>query len=254
MTILKGGDSAIPQPSLYAGHDIWCWYVAGDTPHVWSKAEVAELGAHGVKGTLPIVVPPQDSEWWLDNDGYPTLEALVRDALAWGIPAFAPLVLDVEEAQAEKIPGTNAMHAWAVACRAHLLVPWTYSNADLLARDPWANKWLAKWTQSAAADPQMPAEMSGWQYASGTDMDFSIFEAERDYLTPDLTVVNLGASAAPAPGPVVSEVVAHVEQDESDAEGEISAANAEMKTANLTAAKAKLLAAVDELTAAVHAL
>lgn len=199
MTILKGGDSAEPQPSQYAGHDIWCWYVAGATPHVWTKEEVAELAAHGIKGTLPIVVPPQDEKWWENNDGYPVLEAFVREALAWGIPNGSPLVLDVEEGQAVQIHGSNTQHAWAVACRTHGLVPWTYSDAVFLLADQWANRWLAHWPEPAPTDPQMPAEMSGWQYASGELSDSSIFESDRDYLTPDLRVVNLGAAAEGVP-------------------------------------------------------
>ena len=151
MTLLRGADSAYPQPDLYEGHSIWGVYIGGDTPHVWTHAEVAALGTGGVRGVLPIVVPPQKEEWWAENDGYGTLEALVRAAVAWGLPRWSPLVLDVEEAQAEKI-GSNTCHAWAIACLAHGYVPWLYSSAGLLARDHWCRHWLAKWNGGAGED------------------------------------------------------------------------------------------------------
>ena len=189
MSVLKGADSSAPQPQLYAGKEVWGVYVAGATPHVWTHEEVAELGAHGVPRVLPIVVPPQDEEWWLTNAGYATLEALVREAIAWGVPTDAPLCLDVEEAQAAAIGGTDTQRSWAVACRAHGLVPWLYSNQDFLSHDAWCNKWLAKWPQPAPADPALPADMSGWQYASETDIDLDVFAVDRNWMTPTLEVM-----------------------------------------------------------------
>ena len=76
-----GGDSATPKPARYQGHRVWCPYVAGNPFHIWTRQEVRALAAGGITHVLPIVVPPQDQEWWRDNYGYAALELLVRRAL-----------------------------------------------------------------------------------------------------------------------------------------------------------------------------
>ena len=230
MTLLTGADSAVPQPDLYRGHTIWGVYIAGDTPHVWTHAEVAALAAHGVRGVLPIAVPPQKESWWVEdkgygtNEGYGTLEGLVRAAAVWGLPHGSPLVLDVEEAQAEKI-GSNTCHAWAIACGVHHYIPWIYSSAGLLARDHWCRHWLAKWYGEAGEDHEAPPALLlndvGWQYAGNVEngrIDRDIFAAGQTYLTPQLKVevimsVNAGEAAfgTPVPPDAPAEPAAPVE-------------------------------------------
>jgi hypothetical protein len=212
MTLLIGADSRSPQPDLYRGHSIWAVYIAGDTFHLWTHAEVAALAEGGVRGVLPIVVPPQKENWWAENDGYGTLEALVRDAVAWGLPAGSPLVLDVEEGQAVHI-GSNTCHAWAIACGVHHYIPWFYSSGGLLARDHWCHHWLAKWYGLAGYDHAAPTELPphtlGWQYAGdveGGRIDRDIFAPGHTYLTPQLKVetimtVNPGEAAFGQPVP-----------------------------------------------------
>jgi len=196
MTLLTGADSAVPQPDLYRGHDVWGVYIAGDTPHLWTHPEVAELGIHGVRGFLPIVVPPQKESWWVENEGYGTLEELVREAVAWGLPHGSPLILDVEEAQAVKT-GSGTCHCWAVACLAHGYIPWLYGPAIFLARDHWCRHWLAKWFGEAGEDHEPPVTLGGffegWQYAGNVEggrIDRDIFAAGHTYavLTPELKV------------------------------------------------------------------
>lgn len=198
MAILFGGDSADPQPTDYAAKRVWGWYVAGATPHVWSRAEVAELATHGIEGTLPIVVPPQSEKWWDINFGYGVLEGLVREAIAWGIPSGSPLVVDIEEAQAGAL-GQETFRSWAVACRAHQLIPWTYLPETALPKDLWCNRWLARWPQPAPLHPELPPSCVGWQYASEGSIDLDIFADDHDYLSPTLEVVRLVADAAPSP-------------------------------------------------------
>ncbi len=186
MTDLTGGDSATPKPTR--GRDIWGVYVAGDAFHVWTKEEVAALD---VKGCLPIVVPPQGIDWWSDNHGYAVMEQLVRDALAWGVPEGSPLVLDVEEYQSAQMgPGAQEVcHAWAVACRTHNLVNWTYGSKSFLAYDMWGLKWLAEWPEPTPTSPELPHGFEGWQYANDGDIDLDLFQEHRVYMTPDRRVV-----------------------------------------------------------------
>jgi len=191
---LPGADSSSPQPARYPGHRVWGIYVAGDTWHVWTHAEVAQLGPHGIWGVLPIVVPPQRVDWWLDNHGYATLELLAREAVAWGVPAGSPLCLDVERVQSDKF-GNNAAdiaRSWAVACSAHHLIPWAYGAAPFLDRDLFNNRWLADWPNVMPRDPDPPAGYRGWQYAGNVNgIDLDVFLANEIFLSPDLRPVTI---------------------------------------------------------------
>ncbi len=193
MSVLLGGDSAGPQPNHYQGKKVWGVYVAGATPHIWTHAEVAELAKHGIEGFLPIVVPPQDVRWWDDNFGYPTMEALVREAVAWGLPKGAPICLDVEEFQSSQMssPG-DVLHAWAVACATHSMRDWTYGSEAFLRNDMWGLRWMAAWPDVTPVNPQLPQGFQGWQYKGNTNgIDLDIFEEGRDYVSPGLKLVNL---------------------------------------------------------------
>ena len=191
MANILGADSATPKPTKYRGHRIWGVYVAGDTFHVWTHAEVKQLDSFDVDGVLPIVVPPQKERWWMDNHGYAILEELVRDAIAWGIPEGSPLCLDIEESQAEAIPPTpDVSRAWAVACKAHKLIPWCYSPRTFL--DPYNNRWLAEWPDVTPKNPQVPEGYRGWQYAGNVDgIDLDVFLANEIFLSPDLKPVRV---------------------------------------------------------------
>ena len=192
---LPGADSASPKPPSYAGRKVWGVYVAGATFHVWTHAEVEELAKFGVEGVMPIVVPPQDREWWLEGEyGYPVLEQLVREAKSWGVPKGAPLCLDVEEFQSAKIVNANEVcHAWAIASRGHGFRTWTYGAKEFLQNDRYGFRWLAEWPEVTPEFPMIPAGFNAWQYATDTahGIDLDVFQAGRDYMTPDRRVVVL---------------------------------------------------------------
>lgn len=207
MPPLPGGDSATPKPTQYQGKRVWGVYVAGATPHVWTKAEVAALGLHGVEGVMPIVVPPQGVKWWEVNHGYAVLEQLVREAIAWGVPAGSPLCLDVEEYQGAQMPApADVCHAWAVATRTHKLRTWTYGGQSFLANDHWGFRWLAQWPNATPHPLVLPAGFNAWQYhGNDNGIDHDIFEGGRDYLSPHLRVVVLPTPPVPHPaGPINS--------------------------------------------------
>ena len=196
MTVLPGADSASPKPAQYYPLKVWGVYVAGDTFHVWTHAEVAELARYGVQGVMPIVVPSQTEAWWELNSGYAEMEQLVREAKAWGVPKGAPLCLDIEQHQADQmmVKGDVA-HAWAVATRTHGYRTWTYSGLSYLQNDHYGFRWVADWPNPTPTDPQLPRGFNAWQYATVTKdgIDLDIFEAGRDYMTPRLGVVVLQA-------------------------------------------------------------
>jgi hypothetical protein len=192
--VLLGADSSLPQPTQYKGKKIWCVYVAGDTPHVWDTAEVAALASDGVEGVLPIVVPIQSEQWWLQNHGYAELESLVRLAKVWGVPDGSPLCLDIESNQAIAMGAgaSDVAHAWAVATRTHGLVPWCYSSAGYLDTDQWSNKWLAEWPDVTPTDPVVPHGYRGWQYRGGVNgIDLDVFLAGEVFMSPELKTVTV---------------------------------------------------------------
>ena len=201
MTTLPGADSASPKPAQYFRRKVWGVYVAGATFHVWTHQEVAELARYGVEGVMPIVVPPQDEAWWELNSGYATMEQLVREAKAWGVPAGAPLCLDIEQHQADQMRAkSDVAHAWAVATRAHGYRTWTYSGGSYLANDHYGFRWLADWPTPTPSNPQIPRGFNAWQYATVTKdgIDLDVFEAGRDYMTPHRGVVVLQAPSSKA--------------------------------------------------------
>lgn len=180
---LIGADSEVPQPDLYAGHDVWAVYLAGDVGHVWSEAEVRELGAHGVRGVLPIVVPPQ-SDWWSADAGAEVLVRLVAQARAWGLYHGAPLCLDIEEATAEALVSAGKAAAvfdrWLGACATYGYRPWTYGGETWHhAIGDQANRWLASWPAPTPANPNVPAGYAGWQYEGSAEngrIDRDVFD------------------------------------------------------------------------------
>jgi len=185
---LPGADSASPKPAQYFRRKVWGVYVAGATFHIWTHAEVLELRRYGVEGVMPIVVPPQDHEWWLENSGYATLEALVREAKAWGVPEGSPLCLDIERNQSDRmLAKSDVAHAWAVATRTHKYRTWTYGAWDYLVNDPYGFRWVAVWPNPTPSNPTMPRGCNAWQYANrpGEGIDLDIFEYDRDYMTPE---------------------------------------------------------------------
>ncbi len=200
MTVLPGGDSAFPHPARYTGKTIWGVYVAGDAYNVWTPDEARALAAGGVEGFLPIVVPPQDEPWWETNFGYAVLEKLVRDAMEWGVPEGAPICLDVEEAQFEKMSSPlDVCHAWAVATRIHNMKPWTYGSRAFLANDLWGFKWLAEWPTSLPDPLELSDGFTAWQYRGDDNgIDLDIFQEGHDFVTPDFAVKAIWAPAAEA--------------------------------------------------------
>jgi hypothetical protein len=192
--VILGCDSATP-PSASDGVDVWGIYVAGAAAYIWTRAEAAALEVHGV---LPIAVPPQSWPW---PRGAATLVDLVAEARAWGIPHLSPLVLDIEEGQAEEMGSRNlaAVGAqWVSACETPVdcgmptTLPWVYGSAHTLAQMPPAvRRWLALWPEPTPAAPAPPAGYAAWQYAGDVHgavglVDLDTFAPGYRFATPDM--------------------------------------------------------------------
>lgn len=220
---LAGADSAVPQPSYYGGRTVWGIYVAGDTPHVWTRNEMAELGLGRVRGVLPIVVPPQIGDWWQgETGGYDHLELLVRQASAWGAHSCG-LCVDIEQTLAESM-GAQARvvaKAWVAAAESHGFRPWSYGGRTWHEASAEVDhlRWLAEWPDPTPSAAQLPEGYDGWQYAGGAEggrIDLDIFAPGETYLGCDYVPLEIGAyydrpkllailkpASAPAPRPVV---------------------------------------------------
>ncbi len=260
---MQGADSSVPQPQLYNPQtEVWGVYVGGDTPHVWTHAEVEELGRHGVRAVLPIVVPTQDPaiRWWTlgggDTGGYEYVEQLVRDAIAWGVPPGSPLVLDIEQATADAIGlGAHSVSlGWVHACTVHDVIPWIYAGESYFsasAAPVGEHRWLAMWPAPTPTDPVLPAGYSGWQFAGGFVVDRDVFEPGIEYLGCDLRAGVFGAPApAPDPTPEVAAVASAVEAQAGTVAAEASSGKATAAASVLPLLKTHLA----ELTDLVHEL
>jgi len=93
------GDSAYPPatyPTTVAAGKVegWGFYIGGDTPHVWSDAEVAELKHHYTR-LLPIYTrsaPQGPAQGTADG------KAAVARAMALGVPHGSAIMFDLETA------------------------------------------------------------------------------------------------------------------------------------------------------------
>ncbi len=208
---LLGADSAFPQPTEYkAGRQWWGVYAAGNTPHVWTPGEVRALDAAGIKGCLPIVVPPQSWPWVGIADGEDgeetVLRELIAEAQAWGVKQGEPLCLDVEESFAELV-GTNMaslLSTWymLVGEGAHF-IPWVYGSSATVGEARNCNKWVAYWPEKVPKDPTVPAGFKAWQYAGrcfDDKIDLDVVEGPVVFAsTAGTGPITLGLEDPPAP-------------------------------------------------------
>lgn len=170
-----GGDASSPNPQIPA-LDVLGVYVAGDTPNVWTQAQIQSSKA---KAFLPIVVPSQTETWWEESKNYSYLLTLVKSAdRNLHRSGRVPLVLDIEEAQAEAIIASKSVvdtiKSWIVACSVTNFIPWVYGNEALLTEIEnnhlGCKLWLASW-DGLATD----AGFDGHQWESGSIYDKDVF-------------------------------------------------------------------------------
>jgi hypothetical protein len=147
-------DAAYPPPDPHL--DVCAFYIGGDTPHVWSGAEIAGQSA---RWRLPI--------YTCDNPGQRNGAADGAEAAAWlrahNVPAGCAVALDYETAiNAEYIDTFDA------AVRAAGWTTLLYGSLSSVTQNPRpsAGYWTASWTLSAHLDSAAAAT----QWASDTQL------------------------------------------------------------------------------------
>lgn len=79
MNVIEFGDSSTP-PASYPPVDGWAWYIGGNTPHVWTDAEVAAIPCrYGLPiftrsnptGAAQALADARAALWWAANHGQP---------------------------------------------------------------------------------------------------------------------------------------------------------------------------------------
>lgn len=154
------GDSSTPPP-VYPAADGWGFYVGGDTPHVWTDAEVAALP---VRYRLPIFTrsnPGSASQAVAD----------ARAALMWAVAHHQPkktlIGLDFEAA-------VNAGYVEAfdstIVAGGYLTLLYGQQSTVLKNPKPSGGYWVADW-DGVNDDPSS----AGKQYRNTSDWDMSDF-------------------------------------------------------------------------------
>ena len=162
-----GIDSATPV-SLeypYGKPEVQGIYVAGDTPYIWTHADVENLPAT-CKYFYPLVVPPTTWPWPGGVTG--TLGSLISNAINWGIAPYCPIVLDIEETtvqQAGDLLGT-IIGNWQNICRKLSRLDGIYGGDQVQAIVGTTSKFiLAQWFNEAPPQlPKLPEGLYGWQF------------------------------------------------------------------------------------------
>ena len=147
-------DASSPPPDPHL--DVCGFYIGGDTPHVWSDAEIARQSA---RWRLPIYV--------CDNPGQRNAAADAAAAIGWlrshGVPRGSALALDFETA----VDGAYVT-AFDNAVRS---AGWTlllYGSLSSVTQNPRpsAGYWTASWTGT----PHLDAGAAATQYISDTQL------------------------------------------------------------------------------------
>jgi len=177
-------DASTPPPDPHL--EVCGFYIGGDTPHVWTDAEISGQSA---RWRLPIYV--------CDNPAQrnPQIDAAV--AVAWlrahDVPAGSAVALDYETAINSLY--VNVFNQTVVAAGWTLLL---YGSLDSVTQNPRpsAGYWTASWT----GEPHMDAGAAATQYASDTQLGI---DYDLSLVTDSLT---LWDTQPPAPNPAPSTV------------------------------------------------
>lgn len=156
-------------------------YIGGDTPHVWTFAEVLEVVGKGMLW-WPIWTAPSTGQQLTAQAGY---AAGIATALAlphYAVNNHAPVFLDVEYGTyiADPAGALAYTDAWKRALKERGYVSaWAYLPAGE------QHDWIAHWT--GIRPTSLPTGVIGCQYASdgmlGKPYDLSVFDLDALYAT-----------------------------------------------------------------------
>jgi len=162
----------------------WGVYVGGAAVHVWTRAEAAGLHPAGIEAAFPIVVPPQTWPWIVPEDE--VMVDLVREAEAWGVARGGPLIIDLEQWQAERMGSQlpSVLDLFGGVARAAGFTPVAYGGASVVAAagSVGVGRFLARWARAAGSPPperpELPAGLFGWQYAGNVPDPFGAIDLD----------------------------------------------------------------------------
>lgn len=175
MTLTHVADAAYPfdYSLLPADVSVVLGYLGGDTPHVWTPAEVAECQATG-RQWCPIWTAPNPGAVLTANGVNADAQAFITELVARRHPMDDPVFYDVE-ASTWNATGTDArtrVLRWQGVMRG-AGYPNAYVYAPWLARTEWGANWVGYRPMS------LPAGRVGWQYVNaqpGKPFDLSVFD------------------------------------------------------------------------------
>lgn len=165
MALLKFIDSAFPPPAAdLAGVDGFAFYIGGDTPHVWSRAEIdaAFHASASVKYGLPIYVRsnPQNVNPAVDA------ASAIQQLRYLGIPNKIMTALDYETAVDSQY---MAAYVTALNDSGYLVIDYGSNSTIFANKNPDGYVWSADWNGIAALMPG--SKMTQYQNAGVIDLD-----------------------------------------------------------------------------------
>jgi LysM repeat protein len=197
MPLVRVVDAAHPFDftKLDSSIEVVCGYVGGNTPHVWTQAEVDAVTATG-RRWWPIWTMPEQT---LIADDGASAAVFMQQALKKYTNTFDVVLLDIEHVcWVNNFSTANeAASAWAEAMSANHFNPHVYGPHNSFAT------WIADWTGNEPAT--LPSGgVVGWQYASDTMLqkpyDISVFDST--LLDGVVQAMPIPLLPAPAPSPL----------------------------------------------------
>lgn len=164
MTFIKLGDSSTP-PATYPVADGWGFYIGGNTPHVWTSAEIATLKQR-VRFLLPIFTRSHPNG---AAGASADAAAMLTTAHGLGQPKATLIAVDLEAAI--DAPYVTALDRLITAGGYRLVA---YGQLSTVTRNPRpaGGYWVGEW-DGVANDPSW----TGKQYQDIGPYDVSMFAA-----------------------------------------------------------------------------
>lgn len=190
MTFIKLGDSSTP-PATYPVADGWGFYIGGNTPHVWTTAEIATLKQH-VRFLLPIFTRSHPNG---ATGASADAAAILTAAHGLGQPKATLIAVDLEAAI--DAPYVTTLDRLITAGGYRLVA---YGQLSTVTRNPRpaGGYWVGEW-DGVANDPSW----TGKQYQDIGPYDVSMFAAAAPlwYTRPPAPP----KPTPPAPAPAIKE-------------------------------------------------
>ena len=162
-TLLRIGDSSTP-PASYPPCDGWAFYIGGDTPHIWTAAEVARARRYA-RYLLPIFTRSDPAQASATVDAQAAIAACRKLGLPRGCLVAWDLEAAVAPAYVQAVDGLITAAGW------QLLL---YGQLSTVTQNPKTagGYWVGDW-DGVADDPSW----TGKQYTDAGPEDLSVFTA-----------------------------------------------------------------------------